>query len=345
MMIIKNNKHYLTSFPVYLNFMLHSIKIFVPLLAFLLVNEKGFAQHKIFNTADSLLLEEEHDLAIQEYNEYLNIDSLSHICYAGIGFNYFKKGDTLKAISYLDTSLIHQPDYLAGLFHLGYILQHSDSIEAAKFYYTKATRLLEHEKDEFKSRNAAATFNNLGTIFMKNEHKPDSAISMYTKAIALDSAYLTAFQNRGKAYVMNRQFEKARVDLEKAKSLNGELSFIDYYLFYVYWNIHEHELAYDLLVDKNLNLSNDVDFRLAGLICYLNSDDEKALKYYKKIKNEEKIDEDYVYLAYLSYLLDESFCEYYNEVDFKRLKKDPNTLKTSLKKYKIVKKECRKINK
>jgi outer membrane protein assembly factor BamD (BamD/ComL family) len=80
---------------------------------------------------------------------------------------------------------------------------------------------------------------------------------------------------------------------------------------------------------------------MAGFTFYLNSDFKNALSYYKKIPASASTNEDLVYLAYLSYLTETSFCDIFSRINFERLKNDEEILKKSIKKYKILRKECK----
>jgi tetratricopeptide (TPR) repeat protein len=84
--------------------------------------------------------------------------------------------------------------------------------------YSDAIKML---KKYLKSDPGSAdAYNYLGFSHRKSGHLPE-AFKAYDKALALDPKHLGAHEYLGEAYLMNREPEKARMELAKLKGICG----------------------------------------------------------------------------------------------------------------------------
>jgi tetratricopeptide (TPR) repeat protein len=68
---------------------------------------------------------------------------------------------------------------------------------------------------------SADAYNYLGFSYRKSGHLPE-AFKAYEKALALDPKHLGAHEYLGEAYLMNKEPEKARLELAKLKGICGD---------------------------------------------------------------------------------------------------------------------------
>jgi tetratricopeptide (TPR) repeat protein len=87
-----------------------------------------------------------------------------------------------------------------------------------KHDYSSAIRSLRtYLKSDPKSADA---YNYLGFSYRKSGHLPE-AFKAYDKALALDPKHLGAHEYLGEAYLMNKEPDKARLELAKLKGICG----------------------------------------------------------------------------------------------------------------------------
>lgn len=105
--------------------------------------------------------------------------------------------------------------------------------EAAKFSLGRAsdaeticTRALEHEM--LNTTNRAATFTNRGVLRMR-QGKLEGALSDYAASKRIQPLTGATWLNEGAAYILMRDYESARVSLERAIELDSSDLYAAYY--------------------------------------------------------------------------------------------------------------------
>ena len=300
-----------------------------------------FAQTNPFNMADFYNSEGRFERALKEYANFEHVDSLKHTSLAGQAFCLSALGDTNAAINKFKQSIRVYPDFYEAKYQLGYLYQELGLIDSATTLYEQSIKLFE-KQEPLRYKHAHAVYNNLAVIYFENYNKIDSSIFYYNKALAYHPNYFDALKNRGKAHLYNYSYEKAQIDLEKAFSMDSTNHFSRYFLFYTYYNLAKFEDAYNLIKTDSTLIEDDLDKRMAGMVCYLNQDNTNSLDYYLKIKKELLTSLDLTYISYLSLLTDKSnYCDYFKLISFSELKESDKTLKADIQKYKVIKKQCK----
>ena len=129
--------------------------------------------------------------------------------YMELGTLYHCKGNPL-AIDYYNNALNVKPNSILCLYNIAMFYQKAGDYEKALEKYRMILQLEAKNKDEFYFvRNA---YHNMGWVYSEGEQKYKEAIVFYTKAIELDSTYITAVYNRGFTLQRLKQYDNARQD-------------------------------------------------------------------------------------------------------------------------------------
>ena len=151
----------------------------------------------------------EHDKAIKDYTEAIQLDPDYSEAYYNRGNAYFGKGEHDKAIKDYTEAIRLDPDYSEAYLDRGIAYRKKSKYDKVIEDYTEAIRL--------DSSDAFAYYNRGNAYSRKGED--DQAIEDYTEAIRLDPNYVEAYNNRGEAYRKKGDKRKARADHDKARSL------------------------------------------------------------------------------------------------------------------------------
>ena len=150
----------------------------------------------------------EIDHAIKDLNKAIELDPNNAKAYNNRGNAYSDIGAYDRAIADYNKAIELNPDYTEAYNNRA--IAHSDTgaYDRAITDYSKAIELDPNDADIYNNRGVA--------YYGKGES--DHAIEDYNKAIALNSEFAFAYYNRGEAWLRLRNWNKARSDLEDAKS-------------------------------------------------------------------------------------------------------------------------------
>ncbi len=186
-----------------------------------------------------------HKKSLFDINNVLKLDKYIAEAYYYKGLNFFKLGDTAKAISQFQTSVEQDPDYVNAYVLLGHIYDlKGDSI--SELYYNNALMVdststtvlynkgkyyqdnqkLEEAKScylavlRFDSKYINAYYN-LGFVSLLQKNYLDGA-NYFSEVIYLKPDYATAFFSRGLCFKSLGEFKKANFDFRKTLELDPD---------------------------------------------------------------------------------------------------------------------------
>ena len=186
-----------------------------------------------------------HKKSLFDINNVLKLDKYIAEAYYYKGLNFFKLGDTAKAISQFQTSVEQDPDYVNAYVLLGHIYDlKGDSI--SELYYNNALMVdstfttvlyikgkyyqdnqkLEEAKScylavlRFDSKYINAYYN-LGFVSLLQKNYLDGA-NYFSEVIYLKPDYATAYFSRGLCFKSLGEFKKANFDFRKTLELDPD---------------------------------------------------------------------------------------------------------------------------
>lgn len=136
-----------------------------------------------------------HKKSLFDINNVLKLDKYIAEAYYYKGLNFFKLGDTAKAISQFQTSVEQDPDYVNAYVLLGHIYDlKGDSI--SELYYNNALMV---------DSTSTTVLYNKGKYYQDNQ-KLDEAKSCYLAVLRFDSKYINAYYNLGFVSLLQKNY-------------------------------------------------------------------------------------------------------------------------------------------
>ena len=153
-----------------------------------------------------------HDLAIEQFQQAINIDNSRALFSFNLGVSFNKLSKLDEAISSYQKATFLQPDYVHALGNLGSVLKEMGKLDEALTYYQKAISIEPH---------CAEVHNNIGNIF-REKQRFDEAISSYQKAISLKPNDVYAFINLGIILQEQGRLDEAIASHQKTISIEPD---------------------------------------------------------------------------------------------------------------------------
>jgi tetratricopeptide (TPR) repeat protein len=136
-----------------------------------------------------------HKKSLFDINNVLKLDKYIAEAYYYKGLNFFKLGDTAKAISQFQTSVEQDPDYVNAYVLLGHIYDlKGDSI--SELYYNNALMV---------DSTSTTVLYNKGKYYQDNQ-KLEEAKSCYLAVLRFDSKYINAYYNLGFVSLLQKNY-------------------------------------------------------------------------------------------------------------------------------------------
>ena len=154
-----------------------------------------------------------YDVAIQDCNKAIELDSTFIDAYFYIGMANNKKQEYDTAITYFKKSIDLSPNYAKSWNHMGFSNEKLGQLEKAIDSYKKAVG--------FEPKYSLAHYN-LGNAY-KQEKQLDNAIVSYKKATEIDPNYGLAWLFMGYAYLDKNDYYSAIQSLDNAININSDL--------------------------------------------------------------------------------------------------------------------------
>lgn len=176
------------------------------------LNSTKIAEDKDFNSPDLYILVGEIFIVIKQYQqaiEYLNsalkLSSFNEYAYFYKGIVYAETGDTLRALSNLQTAIEQNPEFVDPYNELA-------KIHTAKKQYKEAHQYLESGL-RFDPGNPFLHYNE--GVNLVAQHFTDSAVTSFNTALNVDTAMYMARYNLGVIAYNKNKFTEAASDFEK----------------------------------------------------------------------------------------------------------------------------------
>jgi tetratricopeptide (TPR) repeat protein len=198
-----------------------------------------------------LLADEQHyEEAIQEFNEVINDPSITNIAYSDRAMAYYNLGDYEKALEdctsiitndskswypyYLKAHISRKlGNYQEALESINRAINYANDISAmvystrAMIYYNDLDKYLDALNDCDKALKIDSSdffaYKVRGTIFLQagqiNPSELEKALFDFNKAISIDSKDAEVYYNRALAYITEKNYDLAYMDLLKALEL------------------------------------------------------------------------------------------------------------------------------
>jgi len=191
-------------------------------------------------SAEVFLILDDYKKCFEYLSKAVEFEKINPKAYYIRGMALKQIGDTVKAISSMQTAVEQNPDYYDAYIQLGlmYASQHDDlaidyynnalninpqSIEAL---YNMGMFYQEHNMavDAIKSYNTIlkiepkhknATYN-IGYVNLVYLEKYNEAITYFSEVVKIDPKYTDAYYNRGLCYEMLGDFKNAKIDYQNA---------------------------------------------------------------------------------------------------------------------------------
>lgn len=196
--------------------------------------------------AELALFLRDNKQALEYINHVLKTDIYNSQAYYMKGIIFMENGDTIKAISSLQTAVEQNPDYYDAYIQLGVLFSIKKN-PLAKQYYLNALKLkpnsiealynlgmycqennLLNEAIEYYNQiltidrhNALANFN-LGYLHLVHLHILPEAVKYFSKAIEARNNYYEAYYNRGYAYELMKDWLNAETNYRQALSIQPD---------------------------------------------------------------------------------------------------------------------------
>ena len=177
------------------------------------------------------------DRAIEDYTKAVQLKPDYTSAYNNRGVTYCDKGDFDRAIEDLNTAIQSNPNLAEAFNNRGDAYRNKGDFDRAIADLDKSIEL---------NPNYAGAYNNRGVTY-SNKGDVNCAIEDYTKAIALESD--SACYNRGMAWLRQREWKKAKLDLMNAR--NKGLDIIASFR-------NDYENAEDFEQKSNVKLPDDI---------------------------------------------------------------------------------------
>ncbi len=146
-----------------------------------------------------------YDLAIENFQRALQIDSQHSIALLNLASAYRQKKDWPKAKSALERALALNPDDAEANYGLGIVYAQLNDTDRAYDYLEKAVTLRPAYPE---------ALNNLGILYLRT-HRPDEAVKSFEESIRVAPAYDQAYLNLARVYVIQGEREKAKAVLRE----------------------------------------------------------------------------------------------------------------------------------
>ena len=164
---------------------------------------RGIAYHK----------KGDYDRGIENHNKALQIKPDYAEAYFNRGDVYQDKSEYDRAIVDYSTAIEFKPDFPGAYNHRGVAYRAKGEYDCAIEDFNKAI--------EFNP-NYAEAYNNLGITYRK-KGTIDRAIGNHNKAIECEPDFAEAYYNRGLAWLLLKEWERARLDLTTAKERGANI--------------------------------------------------------------------------------------------------------------------------
>lgn len=162
-----------------------------------------------FKRASAYARLKKYDLAIQDLNQALALNSQSAPAFANRGWVYNEIRQFERAVPDLDKALALDPQLALAYNNRGWSYTELKRYDLAIQDLDKALAL--------EPQNAWA-YNNRGNAYYYIQ--PERAIQDYDKALEIDPQFFWAYNNRGNAYYNLKQYERAIQDYDQAIELD-----------------------------------------------------------------------------------------------------------------------------
>ena len=138
--------------------------------------------------------------------------------YIQLGILFASKKNPM-ALDYYNNALNIKPNSPEAFYNIGMFHQETGDLEKAKESYNAIITINPKGSDEAFLKMA---FHNLGYILLVYKNKPDQAIIQFNNAIKTDSVYVEAYYNRGLSYEKMNNFAKAQSDYKAALAIKPD---------------------------------------------------------------------------------------------------------------------------
>jgi tetratricopeptide (TPR) repeat protein len=157
-----------------------------------------------YDRGNAYIDKEEYDRAIQDFNEAVQLNPNAETAYYGRGYAYKKKGDYDRAIQDFNEAIQLNPNFERAYYDRGNAYIDREEYDRAIQDFNEAIQL---------NPNNANNYNNRGVAY-KRKGDYGRAIQDYSQAIHLNSNDTTAYLNRGDAYFAQSNPTAAIADFE-----------------------------------------------------------------------------------------------------------------------------------
>ncbi|NVM18452.1 MAG: tetratricopeptide repeat protein [Candidatus Lokiarchaeota archaeon] len=168
---------------------------------------------KLIDKAQLEIEKQNYDIAIEDCNKAIELDSTFIDAYYHIGIANNKKHEYDTAIGYFKKSIDLSPNHAKSWNHMGFSHEKLGQLDKAIDSYKKAVG--------FEPKYVLANYN-LGNAY-KQEKQLDNAIGSYKKATEIDPNYAHAWLFMGYAYLDKNDYYSAIQNLDKAININPDL--------------------------------------------------------------------------------------------------------------------------
>ena len=185
------------------------------------------------------------DVAINLYNEILEIDPNNSSIYYNLGLAHNKKKQLNKSIHCYEKVIEIDPNYISAHFNLGIIYRELGDLEKEIICYEKTISI---------DPNHAKANNNLGLAFKKlGEY--NKAKKYYENAIKIDPNLVEAHNNLGTIFSELGECDKAIENYVIATKINPDLEFTNNNLGKIYKEIGDQKKSVEFFQKSLINRS------------------------------------------------------------------------------------------
>lgn len=153
------------------------------------------------------------DLAIEEYRRVIELDPNSAMAYVNLGMSYIFKKDFATAVKELNIATIKDPSLKIAHFNLWWAYRGLQKYDLG---------LQELQKIIALDPNDGGVYKNIGDTYLTDKRMIPLAIQSYLKGLPHNQKDVSFHQKLGKAYELNKEWDKSVSHFQKAIELKKD---------------------------------------------------------------------------------------------------------------------------
>ena len=163
------------------------------------------------------------DFAILEYRKALELDPNLTIAYVNVGVSYIQKKEYDTAVQALKKAIQKDSKLKLAHYNLWWAYRQQGKYDQG---IDELKKIIAFDPNDIK------IYKNLGDSYLSDKKMVPEAIHMYSQGLAIDKSDVSLLQKLGKAYELDRQWDKAIEQLQRVVELDKK-NLYNYLFLYI----------------------------------------------------------------------------------------------------------------